>query len=312
MSQLVKRGKRTCSTLFAGILLGCVIAFAPAAEPQTDGKSLPVDDEIKLVVLHTEFAIRRYKPLLDEQASRLGGEEMVFDDRKTISEAGAMLTTIKGAPRRFNGPDGFALIEMIRALGNSGESCSATAATTALNQLWVADITYIRLQREFIYLAMILDGFSRKVVGWQLDRTLAVRLPLTALEQAIAGRKPGPGVVHHSDRGLQYASDEYVAVLRQQQMIPSMSRPTNPYDNASCESFIKTLKREEISANEYENLGTFAKQLHRIHRAVLQRETAAVCVGLSLARRVRGASQARRRGLNNRCYSEILPAIKGR
>src|SRR5262249_45823026 len=83
-----------------------------------------------------------------------------------------------------------------------------------INELWVADITYIRLQREFVYLAVILDGFSRKVVGWELDRTLAVRLPLTALEQAIAERKPGPGLVHHSDRGLQYASTEYVAVLR--------------------------------------------------------------------------------------------------
>ena len=126
---------------------------------------------------------------------------------------------------------------------------------TGINQLWVADITYIRLQREFVYLAVILDGFSRKVVGWELDRTLAVRLPLRALEQAIAGRKPGLGVVHHSDRGLQYASEEYVAVLRQHQMIPSMSRPANPYDNASCESFIKTLKREEIYANGYQDLG---------------------------------------------------------
>lgn len=126
---------------------------------------------------------------------------------------------------------------------------------TGINQLWVADITYIRLQREFVYLAVILDGFSRKVVGWELDRTLAVRLPLRALEQAIVGRKPGPGVVHHSDRGLQYASEEYVAGLHQHQMIPSMSRPANPYDNASCESFIKTLKREEIYANRYQDLG---------------------------------------------------------
>jgi len=80
---------------------------------------------------------------------------------------------------------------------------------TGINQLWVADITYIRLRREFVFLAVILDAFSRRVVGWQLDHTLAVRLPLTALEQAIAERKPGPGLVHHSDRGLQYASAEY-------------------------------------------------------------------------------------------------------
>ncbi len=126
---------------------------------------------------------------------------------------------------------------------------------TGINQLWVADITYVRLQREFVYLAVILDGFSRKVVGWELDRTLAVRLPLTALERAIIERKPRPGLVHHSDRGLQYASAEYVKVLHQHQMIPSMSRPANPYDNASCESFIKTLKREEIYANRYQDLG---------------------------------------------------------
>jgi len=125
---------------------------------------------------------------------------------------------------------------------------------TGINQLWVADITYIRLQTEFVYLAVILDAFSRKVVGWALDRTLATRLPKAALERAIAERQPPPGLVHHSDRGVQYASDEYVAVLQQHQMIPSMSRPANPYDNASCESFMKTLKREEIYANEYRDL----------------------------------------------------------
>ncbi len=125
---------------------------------------------------------------------------------------------------------------------------------TGINQLWVADITYIRLKAEFVYLAVILDAFSRKVVGWELDQTLAARLPLAALEKAIAERKPPPGLVHHSDRGVQYASGDYVRILRKQQMIPSMSRPANPYDNASCESFIKTLKREEIYANEYPDL----------------------------------------------------------
>src|SRR5437867_2595558 len=115
---------------------------------------------------------------------------------------------------------------------------------TGINQLWVADITYIRLKTEFVYLAVILDGFSRKVVGWALERTLATRLPRAALEQAIAERQPPPGLVHHSDRGVQYASDEYVKVLQQHQMIPSMSRPANPYDNASCERFMTTPKRE--------------------------------------------------------------------
>jgi putative transposase len=125
---------------------------------------------------------------------------------------------------------------------------------TGVDQLWVADITYIRLRAEFVYLALILDRFSRKVVGWNLDRTLTSRLAIVALEQAIETRQPLPGLVHHSDRGIQYASAEYVAVLRKHEIISSMSRPANPYDNASCESFIKTLKREEIYANEYENL----------------------------------------------------------
>ena len=101
---------------------------------------------------------------------------------------------------------------------------------------------------------MILDGCSRKVVGWALARTLASRLAIAALEQAIAKRRPPPGLVHHSDRGVQYACEEYVAILEKQGMIPSMSRPANPYDNASCESFIKTLKREEIYVSEYDDL----------------------------------------------------------
>src|SRR5499433_1639893 len=125
---------------------------------------------------------------------------------------------------------------------------------TGINQLWIADITYIRLRAEFVYLAVILDGFSRKVVGWALDRTLAMQLTVGALEQAIERRQPQPGLVHHSDRGLQYARAEYIAILEKYHMIPSMSRPANPYDNASCESFIKTLKREEIYAHKYEDL----------------------------------------------------------
>jgi putative transposase len=119
---------------------------------------------------------------------------------------------------------------------------------TGINQLWVADITYIRLLREFVYLAVILDAFSRKVVGWALERTLAARLPIAALEKAAADRQPPPGLVHHSDRGVQYASGGYVEILRQHKMVPSMSRPADPYDNASCESFMKTLKHEEIYA----------------------------------------------------------------
>jgi transposase InsO family protein len=149
---------------------------------------------------------------------------------------------------------------------------------TGINQLWVADITYIRLRAEFVYLAVILDAYSRKVVGWALERTLAARLPIAALEHALAERQPPPGLVHHSDRGVQYASGDYVRILRKHQMIPSMSRPANPYDNASCESFMKTLKREEIYANQYQdldhlrgNIAEFIEQYYnrcRLHSAL--------------------------------------------
>ena len=149
---------------------------------------------------------------------------------------------------------------------------------TGMNQLWVADITYIRLKREFVYLAVLLDAYSRKVVGGALERTLAARLPIAALAHALAERHPPPGLVHHSDRGVQYASEAYVTLLRTHHMIPSMSRPANPYDNASCESFMKTLKREEIYANTYRdldhlrvNLAAFIEQYYnrdRLHSAL--------------------------------------------
>jgi transposase InsO family protein len=131
---------------------------------------------------------------------------------------------------------------------------AARMKLAGINQLWVADITYIRLQREFVYLAVILDAYSRKVVGWALERSMTTVLILTALRQALAERQPPPGLVHHSDRGLQYASAEYVQALRQHGVQLSMSRAGNPYDNATCESFIKTLKVEEIYISQYQDL----------------------------------------------------------
>jgi putative transposase len=149
---------------------------------------------------------------------------------------------------------------------------------TGINQLWVADITYIRLQQEFVFLAVVLDAFSRKMVGWALGRTLVAGLPIAALQQAIAQRQPPPGLVHHSDRGVQYACGDYSQVLQKHQMIASMSRPANPYDNASCESFIKTIKREEVYANQYRdmehlfaNIKLFIEQYYnrcRLHSAL--------------------------------------------
>jgi putative transposase len=131
---------------------------------------------------------------------------------------------------------------------------AARMKLSGINQLWVADITYIRLAGEFVYLAVVLDAYSRKVVGWELGRNLKASLAVSALRKAIAQRKPPPGLVHHSDRGLQYCSLEYVQLLQQHGIMPSMSRPANPYDNAFCESFMRTLKREEIHANVYRDL----------------------------------------------------------
>jgi transposase InsO family protein len=125
---------------------------------------------------------------------------------------------------------------------------------SAPDQLWVADITSIRLAREFVYLAVVIDGFSRRAVGWALERSLQTRLTVAALQRAVAQRRPAPGLVHHSDRGTQYAAAEYASLLAQHSITASMSRPAYPYDNAQCESFIKTLKQEEIYCHGYRDL----------------------------------------------------------
>jgi putative transposase len=125
---------------------------------------------------------------------------------------------------------------------------------TGINQLWVADITYIRLQVEFVYLAVLLDAFSRSCVGWALQRNLETALVLEGLRMALRRRRPAAGLVHHSDRGVQYASRDYTQMLEQHGIRISMSRRGNVYDNATAESFIKTLKYEEVYRTEYRNL----------------------------------------------------------
>ncbi len=149
---------------------------------------------------------------------------------------------------------------------------------TTINQLWVADITYIRLRTEFVYLAVVLDAFSRRVIGWALGRTLEAGLAVTALRMALIQRQPAPGLVHHSDRGVQYASQDYTEMLKQHQATISMSRKGNPYDNAACESFMKTLKYEEVYRNEYRDfheayssIGEFLERVYnqkRLHSAL--------------------------------------------
>ena len=125
---------------------------------------------------------------------------------------------------------------------------------TATDQLWRADITYIRLRDEFVFLAVILDAYSRRVIGWALDRTMEDSLTLTALHMTLSRRVVEAGLVHHSDRGSQYASNDYTHLLQTNGIAISMSRKGNPWDNAACESFMKTLKYEEVLRNEYRDL----------------------------------------------------------
>ena len=149
---------------------------------------------------------------------------------------------------------------------------------TGVNQLWIADLTYIRLLEQFVFLAAILDAFSRRVIGWALDRYLDDELTLTALRMALDRRLSSPGLVHHSDRGSQYASRDYIALLEANHIRISMSRKGNPWDNAACESFMKTLKYEEVYRNEYRDLtearaaiGEFLEKVYnqkRLHSAL--------------------------------------------
>jgi putative transposase len=134
---------------------------------------------------------------------------------------------------------------------------------TGIDQLWRADITYIRLETEFVYLAVVLDAYSRRVVGWALDRHLEDDLAIAALKMALRQRKPSEGLTHHSDRGVQYASNDYTGLLKDHGIRISMSRSGNPYDNAACESFMKTLKYEEVYRQDYCDLADARASIER-------------------------------------------------
>jgi putative transposase len=150
---------------------------------------------------------------------------------------------------------------------------------TGIDQLWVADITYVRMREEFAYLAIVLDAFSRRVIGWALETHMLASLVIAALQMAIDARQPPPGtLVHHSDRGLQYACSDYTDILNDHGIRTSMSRVANPYDNAKAESFMKTFKTEEVDGNLYRDsrharhdIGGFLEGVynrHRLHSAL--------------------------------------------
>jgi transposase InsO family protein len=218
----------------------------------------------RTALTHRDHGYRRITPLI-QRAGLVVGEEKVrrilrTDNLLAVRRRKFVVTT--DSNHRF------------RVHPNLAESLELTA----INQLWVADITYIRLRREFVFLAVVLDAFSRKAIGWELGRTLETSVPLAALESAIASRRPRPGLVHHSDRGTQYASNEYVKRLEAFGAHLSMSRPASPWENGKCESFIKTLKREEIDARRYasfvelrQHVDEFMEQIYnkvRLHSAL--------------------------------------------
>lgn len=150
-----------------------------------------------------------------------------------------------------------------------------------LNQLWVADITYIRLLCEFVYLAVILDAFSRRVIGWALGKTLQDDLSLAALKLAISHGRVEEGLVHHSDRGSQYASCAYTGLLKEHSIQISMSRRGNPYDNAKAESFMKTLKYEEVYRTEYRDFNDAQRRIGRFIESVYNRDRLHSALGYS-------------------------------
>jgi transposase InsO family protein len=140
---------------------------------------------------------------------------------------------------------------------------AARLVPTAVNQLWVADITYVRLRETFLYLAIVLDAYSRRVIGWELGEDLSADLALGALNRALADRLITPGIMHHSDRGVQYCSQAYVEKLQAHEFLVSLSRTGNPYDNAKAESFMKTLKSEEVYLRQYRDQTDARSSLQR-------------------------------------------------
>lgn len=143
---------------------------------------------------------------------------------------------------------------------------------TGINQAWIADMTYIRILKGFVFLAAILDRYSRKVIGWAISKRIDAELCVAALKIALQERQPPPGCIHHSDRGVQYACREYVTLLEQAQMQISMSRTANPYDNAHMESFFKTLKYEEVHLANYESYDDVAQRVPHFIEEVYNRK----------------------------------------
>ena len=212
----------------------------------------------KAALAHRFYGYRRVQRELEKEGYAVGSKKV----RRLLREDNLLAIRRRRFIQTTDSEHGF------RVYPNLAEHLELTQT----NQLWVADLTYVRLQAEFVFLAVVLDAFSRRAVGWALGRNLEASLPLAALRMAIANRHPQPGLVHHSDQGSQYASATYVACLESIQAVPSMSRAGRPWENGKCESFIKTLKQEEINARGYTNAEELEQHVEEFIEQIYNRQ----------------------------------------
>lgn len=248
MSVFVAQHRGLLPTTRLSRMLGISRATAYRRPVRASAAELQVRDAIQRIAL--AWPSYGYRPILHELRHQhfVAGERLV---RRLMRED----NLLRLRRRRKHGPryqpHGLATYpNMARGLVVDG-----------IDQLWRADLTYIRLRSGFVFAAVLMDGFSRRSLGWAVGETLEGELTLTALRMALRRRRPAPGLVHHSDRGVQYASHEYVALLREHGIRVSMSRAGNPYDNAACERLIKTLKHEEIYLREYDDLADARRRI---------------------------------------------------
>lgn len=234
--------------------------YEQASQSESDAEEIALRDQIERIILEfSGYGYRRVTHALKRQGWTVNHKRVL----RIMREESLLCHLKKRFVTTTNSRHGFPVYP----------NRLADFLLTAPDQAWVADLTYIRLRSAFVYLACILDAFSRRCVGWHLSRDMTTQLTLAALRQAIEQRHPAPGLIHHSDRGVQYASRDYVEQLAQIGAQISMSSVGNPYDNAKAESFFKTLKLEEVYLKEYEsfadaeaNLEQFIEQVYNTKR----------------------------------------------
>lgn len=216
------------------------------AEPKTSTPAKDSERRVQIQQMALELRTAGYRPITEE-----------LHRRQKIINHKVVLRVLREDHLLYQRPRAFVATTDSRHHFPVFPNLARELILTDINQLWVGDITYIKLRQGFVYLAVLLDAFSRRCIGWALARYLDARLPLAALQMALQTRSFTPGkLTHHSDRGVQYACKDYIQVLQQNEIIISMSRIGNPYDNARAERFMRTLKYEEIYLNDYD---TFAE-----------------------------------------------------